>query len=155
MKKLWIGVTLVAFLVVGMGLTALAATEEEAKALAIAAAEFVKANGKEKGVAEIGNPQGQFVKGDIYVVIQDFSGVNLANPMSPKMAGMNHLEMKDLDGKYFIKEMIEIAKTKGSGWSEYRWTNPANKKIQLKKSWVQRVEGTDMYVLCGVYLEGK
>jgi cytochrome c len=126
-------------------------TLDEAKALAKEAAAYVKANGKEKGVAEIANPQGKFVKGDLYVVIQDFNGINLANPKVPAMAGMNHLEMKDTNGKYFIKGMIEIAKTQGSGWYEYYFTNPATKKVQLKKSWVERVEGTDMYVLCGIY----
>jgi cytochrome c len=128
-----------------------AATLEEAQALAKEAAEYVKTNGKEKGIAEIGDPKGKFVKGDIYVVIQDFNGINLANPMQPKVAGMNHLELKDVNGKYFIKDMIEIAKTKGSGWSEYYWSNPATQKVQMKKSWIQRVEGTDMYVLCGIY----
>jgi cytochrome c len=128
-----------------------AATLEEAKALAKEAAAFVKTNGKEKGIAEIGNAKGKFVKGDIYVVIQDFNGINLANPMQPKVAGMNHLELKDTNGKYFIKEMIEVAKTKGSGWVEYSWSNPATNKVQIKKSWIERVEGTDMYVLCGIY----
>jgi cytochrome c len=143
-------VMLLSFIVPAM---AQAATLDEAKALAKEAAAFVKANGREKGIAEIINPKGKFVKGDIYVVIQDFNGINLGNPMVPKMAGMNHLEMKDSNGKYFIKGMIEIAKTKGSGWYEYYFSNPATKKVQLKKTWVERVEGTDMYVLCGVYQE--
>jgi|WetSurMetagenome_2_1015567.scaffolds.fasta_scaffold41654_2 cytochrome c len=128
-----------------------AASPEDAKALAKAAAAYVRTNGKEKGIAEISNPKGQFVKGDIYVVLQSFQGINLANAMQPKLAGMNHLELKDVNGKYFIKEMIEIAKTKGNGWCEYYWANPATNKVQLKKSWVERVEGTDLFVLCGIY----
>jgi len=127
-----------------------AATLDEAKELANEAATYVKANGREKGIAEIGNPAGKYIKADLYVVINDFNGTCLANP-ALKTAGMNHLELKDSNGKYFIKEMIEIAKTKGSGWCEYYWTNPATKKVQAKKTWVQRVEGTDTYVMCGVY----
>ena len=124
---------------------------DDAKVLAEKAALYVKANGKEKGINEIGNPKGQFVKGDLYVVLQDFSGRNLVNPKAPELAGKNFLDVKDASGKLFFKEMVEVAKTKGSGWVTYNWTNPATKKVQQKKSWVQRVEGTDMYTLCGVY----
>jgi cytochrome c len=128
-----------------------AATLEEAKALGEKAAAYVKANGKEKGAAEIGNLKGQFVKGEMYVTLQDYAGHPLANPMSPGLVGQNHLELKDPNGKYFIKECIDISKTKGGGWVEYTWVNPATKKVQPKKSWVQRVEGTEMYTLSGLF----
>lgn len=136
---------------VGMALPVQPSAEDEARDLAIKAANFVKVNGREKGIAEIGNPKGPFVKGELYVVIQDTKGVNLASPLQPSLAGQNHYELRDADGKYFIKEMIDIAKYKGSGWVTYKWENPANQKIQIKKSYVKIVEGTDMYVLCGVF----
>lgn len=131
--------------------TVYAATLEEAKALGEKAAAYIKANGKVKGAAEIGNLKGQFVKGEMYVTLQDFNGVPLANPMSPGLVGQNHFELKDPNGKYFIKECIEIAKTKGSGWVEYSWVNPATKKVQPKKSWVKRVEGMEIYTLSGIF----
>ncbi len=135
----------------GMTWAAQAGQEDDVKALADKAAAFVKANGREKGIAEIVNPNGQFVKGDLYVVIQDTKGVNLGSPKQPKMAGQNHYDLKDPNGKYFIREMIEVVKTKGSGWVTYSWTNPATKKIGSKKTYVKRVDGTDMYVLCGIF----
>ena len=93
--------------------TVYAATLDEAKALGEKAAVYVKANGKEKGIAEINNPKGQFVKGEMYVTANDFTGTVLANPMSPGLVGQNHIGLKDPDGKLFVKEMVEIAKTKG------------------------------------------
>ncbi|HVN95222.1 MAG TPA: cache domain-containing protein [Syntrophorhabdaceae bacterium] len=131
--------------------TAYAASLEEAKALGEKAAAYVKANGKEKGAAELNNAKGQFVKGEMYVTLHDFKGVFLANPVAPAIVGQNHYDLKDPDGKYFVREMIDIAKTKGSGWMEYMWTNPATKKLQAKKSWVQRVEGTEMFTLSGIF----
>jgi cytochrome c len=128
-----------------------AATLDEAKALGEKAAAFVKSNGKEKGAAEIGNPKGQFVKGEMYVTLQDYKGIPVANPMSPGLVGQNHLELKDPNGKYFIKECIDIAKTKGGGWVEYTWVNPVTKKVQAKKSWVQRIEGMELYTLSGLF----
>jgi cytochrome c len=131
--------------------TVYSATLEEAKALGEKAAAYVKANGKEKGAAEIGNVKGQFVKGELYVTFHDFKGATVANPMSPALVGQNHMELKDPSGKQFVKESIEIAKTKGGGWVDYVWVNPATKKVQPKKSWVQRIEGTELYTLSGMF----
>ncbi len=151
MKRSLISLVLVAMVFIFGAYAVQAATLEEAKALGEKAAAYVKANGKDKGIAELNNPKGQFVKGEMYVTMQDLTGVLLANPVSPKIVGQNHMELKDANGKPFIKEMIEIVKTKGSGWVTYVWTNPATKKVQPKKSWVQRVEGTDMYTLSGLF----
>lgn len=151
MKQAVWSMVVVLAVVFGAAYAVQAAPLDDAKALAEKSAAYVKANGKEKGIAEIGNPKGQFVKGDLYVTLQDFNGIALANPMNPKLHGQNHLELKDATGKPFIKDNIELAKTKGSGWVTYSWTNPATKKVQAKKAWVQRVEGTDMYTMSGVF----
>jgi cytochrome c len=128
-----------------------AATLEEAKNLGIKAAAYVKANGKEMGAKELNDPKGQFVKGEMYVTLHDFKGIFLANPKVSAVVGHNHWELKDPNGRFFVQEMAEIAKTKGSGWISYDWSNPATKKIQKKKSWVQRVEGTDLFTLSGLF----
>ncbi len=151
MRKTMVVALVTLALMIGGVYTANAAQLEEAKALAIKAADFIKANGKEKGLAEVNNPKGRFVKGELYVTVQDTNGIALANPMNPGLIGQNHTELKDPAGKYFIKEFIEIVKTKGSGWATYEWVNPATKKVQSKKAWLQKVEGTDMYTLCGVF----
>ncbi len=151
MKKATACLVVAMAVIFGIAVVSQAAVLDDARALAEKAAAYVKANGREKGIAEIGNPKGQFVKGDLYVVIQDTKGICLANPMNPGMNGVNSLTLKDPTGKLFIQEMISIVNTKGSGWSTYTWTNPATKKVQLKKVWVQKVEGTDLYTLCGVF----
>jgi cytochrome c len=151
MKKVAGLMVLVMFFVFATVMVGFAGPLEDAKALAEKAAVFAKANGKEKAVAEIINPKGQFVKGDLYVTLQDTSGLNLANPMNPGLAGQNHLELKDPAGKLFIKEIIGVIQSKGSGWVTYTWTNPATKKVQPKKAWAQKVEGTDMYTMCGIF----
>jgi len=151
MKKILKGILLVTCMVFGMTLMAQASTLEEAKAFAEKAAAYMKANGKDKAIAEFNNPNGEFVKGDLYIFVQDFNGMMLAHGGNPKLVGQSLLEMKDPAGKYFVKEQIDLAKSKGSGWIEYNWTNPATKKVQNKKSWIQRIEGTDIYVGCGIF----
>jgi signal transduction histidine kinase len=150
MKTALVVIVLAVFVVFGVASLAQAATLAEVKAMAEKAAAYYKANGKDKAVAEFNNPKGQFVKGDVYVVLQGYDGVLLANGGNPKLVGQNHLELKDPTGKYFVKEMVEAAK-KGGGWVTYSWTNPLTKKVQPKKVWVQKVEGAEMYVNCGLF----
>jgi len=151
MRKVAVSLAAAMAVIIGSVLVAEAASIEQAKALAVKAAKFVEENGREKGIAEIGDPKGQFVKGDLYVVIQDTKGMCLANPVNPAMNGVDSFNLKDPTGKLFIQDMITIVKTTGSGWSSYTWTNPATKKLQPKKVWVQKVEGTDLYTLCGIF----
>jgi cytochrome c len=150
MKKVASWLAVVVLIVFGFVIVAQAATPEEAKVLAEKAAAFYKANGKDKAIAEFNNPTGQFVKGDLYVVLQGFDGVLLANGGNQKIVGQNHLELKDPNGKFFVKEMVDVAK-KGGGWVTYAWTNPSTKKVQPKKSWIQKAEGADIMINCGVF----
>ena len=151
MKRIAATLVLAIFVVCAMAAVVRASTEDEAKAMVEKAVAYWKTHGREKAVTEFNNPKGQFVKDDLYINSNDFDGINLANGASPAMAGSNHLQLKDMNGKYFIQEMIEIAKTKGSGWVEYTWTNPLTKKTQTKATYVKKVEGANVFIGCGVF----
>jgi hypothetical protein len=43
----------------------------------------------------------------------------------------------------------ELAKTKGSGWVNYSWTNPVTKKVGPKTTYIQVVDG--YWVGCGYF----
>ncbi len=113
---------------------------EDATALVKKAVAFYKANGKEKALAEFNNPKGQFVDKELYIFAIDMSGTTLANGSNAKMVGKNTLELKDADGKPFIKQFIELAKTKGSGWVDYMWSNPDSKRMDAKSSYIEKVD---------------
>ncbi len=152
MRRSLICLTLIGLVILGAVHLAGAATQQDAKELAEKAVQYWASQGKEKAIAEFNNQKGSFVKGDLYVVVLDFNGLVLAHGGNPVLTGINLLPQKDAtSNKLFVKEQIEIAKTKGSGWTSYTWTNPVTKKVQLKKSWVQRIESTDSYVVCGVF----
>ena len=152
MKKVWIGVCIVSIMMFVGTCTIQAATLEEAKDLGIKAAAYVKKAGVDVASKEMNKPGNPFDKGEMYVTLHNLNGVFVANPKVPGMAGQNHYNLKDPTGKLFVQEMIGIAKSPaGSGWLSYTWSNPATKKAQPKKSWVQRVEGTDLYTLSGLF----
>jgi len=107
-------------------------TPAEAKKMVEDAIAYIKANGQEKAFAEINNPKGKFVDRDLYITVIDMNGVCVARGFDPSLLGKNLMDSKDLDGKFFIRERIEITKTKGSGWQEYKFTDPLTKKKELK-----------------------
>jgi len=151
MKKMF-ALVLVQILVMGFFGFALAAdngTPSEAEAMVKKAIAYMKANGKEKAFAEINNSKGQFTDRDLYIFVYDLNGKCVAHGFNQKMIGKDLLEMKDSDGKYYVKERIEIVKTKGSGWQDYKFTNPLSKKLEAKTAFVEKSE--DLILGCGAY----
>ncbi len=126
-----------------------AASQTEAKALVEKAVAFAKANGKDAALKEINSAKGQFDKGELYVFAYDMSGKIIAHPKNPKLIGKDLINVPDPDGKMFRKEIVEVAKTKGTGWVDYKYTNPETKKIEAKTTYVVRVG--DMILCCGTY----
>ena len=144
-------VALAAFLIIGAVCVAQAASQPEAVALVERAAAYWKTNGQERTVAEINNSKGQFVQNGLYLFAHQVNGLVLANGGTPKAVGMNYLEFPDTLGKLFVKECSEVAKTKGSGWVDFLWVNPATRKIQTRTLYVKRIDGTNIYIGCGVW----
>lgn len=124
-------------------------TRDEAVAMVKRAAAFIKANGREKAFAEIGNPKGKFVDRDLYVTVYDLGGTCLAHGFNPKMVGKNMIGLKDPDGKAFIQERSEVARTRDAFWIDYRYINPTTKQIGDKSMYTEKVG--DLLVSCGVY----
>lgn len=100
---------------------------QEAHGLVEKAASFIKAEGKEKAFAAFTDSKGKFVDWDLYIFIVDFAGLTLAHGGNAKLVGKDMNELKDSDGELFIQKMIDLAKTKGNGWVDYKWTNPVSK----------------------------
>lgn len=125
------------------------ATPEEAKAMLGKAVTYLKTNGKEKAFAKFSDKQGEFVAGDLYLTVYDLTGKTVAHGVNPRMVGKDNLMLQDADGKYLIKERLEIAKTKGGGMQEYKFLNPATKEIEPKLMFFEKVG--DVIVACGAY----
>jgi cytochrome c len=124
-------------------------TPAQAEAMVKKAIEFIKAQGQEKALAEISNKEGKFVDGDLYCFVYDMNGKCLAHGGNIKQVGKDLIELKDPDGKSFVKERIEIAKTKGKGWQNYKWSNPTTNAIESKTAYVEKCG--DVIVGCGAY----
>lgn len=122
------------------------ATRDEAVAMVKKGVAFIKANGKEKGYAEITNKKGQFTDRDLYLVVYGLDGVVRAHGANEKMVNKNLIDLKDVDGKPFVKERVELAQSKGTFWQDYKFTDPVTKKIEPKQMYCERLEDT---AVCG------
>lgn len=122
------------------------ASAKEAEAMVKKGVAFIKANGKDKGYAEITNKQGQFKDRDLYLVVYGLDGKVWAHGANEKMVGRVLIDLKDVDGKEFVKERVELGKAKTSFWQDYKFTNPTTKKVEPKSMYCERLEET---VVCG------
>ena len=122
------------------------ATKDEAVAMVKKGVAFIKKEGKEKGYAEITNKKGQFTDRDLYLVVYGLDGVVRAHGANEKMVAKNLIDLKDIDGKPFVKERVELGKTKGTFWQDYKFSNPVSKKIEPKQMYCERLDDT---VVCG------
>jgi cytochrome c len=124
-------------------------TTAEAEAMVKKAVAYIKANGPEKSYDEFTNGK-SFKDRDLYVIVYDLNGKNLAQGANPKLVGKDLIGLKDPDGKPIIKMFVDLAKEKGKGWVEgYKFMNPVSQKIEGKAMYLERVGET--LVGCGIY----
>jgi cytochrome c len=118
-----------------------APTKDEVVAQVKKAIVFYKSAGKDKALAEFNNKDGQFAKGEDYVDVHDVGGTCLAHPTTPSLVGLNRLEAADPSGKRFIKEIVDAAKSKPSGWTTYQRKNPVSGKVENKLAYWEVSDG--------------
>ena len=122
------------------------ASAAEATAMVKKGVAFIKANGPEKGYAAVTSKSSPFKSQDLYLTVYGLDGTVLAHGANEKMVGRNLIDLKDIDGKAFIKERVEMSKAQASFWQDYKFTNPETKKIEPKSMYCERLEQT---VVCG------
>jgi len=126
------------------------ATAKEAEAIVKKGIAFIKANGKDKGYAEVNNKHGQFVDRDLYLIVQTFDSKILAHGQNEKLIGLDRIEAKDIDGKEYMRERSVLAKSKTSFWHDYKFTDPMSKKIEPKSAYCERLDEATL-VCSGIY----
>jgi signal transduction histidine kinase len=123
------------------------ATANEAVAMVKKGIAYIKANGNDKGFAAITERDNkEFHDRDLYLAVHRLDGTCVAHGTNEKMVGKNFIEMKDIDGKEYIRERVQLARTKASFWTDYKFNNPLTKKLEPKTAYCERL---DDYVVCG------
>lgn len=124
------------------------ASAKEAEAMVGKAVAAIKANAQ-KTYDEITKKDGKWVDRDLYVVVYDLHGVVVAHGANDKMVGKDLIDLKDPDGKAFVKERVEMAKAKGKFWQDYKFSDPITKKALPKQMYCEKLN--DTAVCAGIY----
>jgi len=122
---------------------------EQAVALVQRALAHIREVGMERAMQDFNRPNGEFNDGRYYIWAADFDGVILANGSNPAGVGQRQYDLRAADGKEFIKEIIEVARTRGKGWCDYLWKNPVTRRTEQKSTYFERIGNA--FVACGIY----
>ncbi|TBO34279.1 histidine kinase [Aquabacterium lacunae] len=123
------------------------ASRDDAVAMVKKGVAALKGGAKDKAYAEFSDKgNAAWRLHDLYLVVYGLDGTVFAHGANAKMIGKNLIDLKDIDGKAFVKERVELAKAKGTFWQDYKFTNPETKKIEPKEMYCERLDDT---VVCG------
>ncbi len=138
-------------LVPGLASAETKATAAEATAMVKKGVAAIKAGGKDhdKLFGEITAKDATWADRDLYLVVYALDGTVKAHGANAKLVGNNLMDMLDIDGKPYIKERIELAKSKGTFWQDYKFTNPTSKKIEPKSMYCEKVD--ELVACAGIY----
>ncbi len=75
----------------------------------------------------------------------------ILHPIKPALEGMDLVNLKDTDGKYFIREFVKLTETWKEGFVSYKWLNPTSKKIEDKLTYIFYFAPFDWIIGTGVY----
>jgi len=96
----------------------------------------------------------RFNSGRGYYFITDFNGIEQLFADHPELEGKDLSDMRDLKGKYVIRDMINIAKNSKEGFYQYLWTKPKAKgNHHIKIAFVKHFEPFNWFIGTGEYLD--
>jgi cytochrome c len=122
------------------------ATAEQAQAMVKQAVVHIRDAGTAKAYADFTNKDPKFIDRDLYVVVYGLDGTVRAHGQNPKLVGQDLLDAQDVDGKYYVKERVELANSKGTFWQDYKFTDPLTKKVAPKQMYCEKLDDT---AVCG------
>jgi len=130
---------------------------EEAKqtmALVDQAASLLQSKGTE-AFTEFRKKDSKWLKDDTYIFVLNMNAILLFNPINLELDGKNIIDLKDVNGKAYVQEFIETAKTQGSGWIDYMWPKPGESKPSKKSSYIKKVKvGEETFIVgSGLYTD--
>ena len=138
--------------ILGVGYYAVRSTADDARKLLDAASAQIRKQGLAAALASFNDTKGPFVRDDLYVFAVNLqSGRFEAHGMNPKWTGTDASDLHDVEGKPLIREMLELARSKGEGTVDYVWRNPVTNAVEQKRSFVRRENGSMIGV--GFYRE--
>jgi methyl-accepting chemotaxis protein len=125
-------------------------TTQDVMALVEEGCTFARRHGPDALLAEVNRLEhGRLVRLDLYLIVVDLGDANFkAHGINPGRVGTG-AESKDLDGRFFTREMVRLAREKGEGWVDYKWKHSVTGEAATRSTFVRREGG--LVIGCGIY----
>jgi cytochrome c len=127
--------------------------EAEIQQLVDRAVAFYQEKGRDYALKVLNASHGPFIKGPIYTFTAQFDGRLIAHPVNKELLKINQYDLQDAKGKYFFREMVDVAKNPGSGWTEYWWLRHGEREPVMKRSYIKRVPSEEVFIGAGYYVK--
>ena len=124
-------------------------TADEAKALAMRAADHIKRLGFDRASKDFHTKGGQFIDRDLYVFVFDREGYYRVMGMDESKVGSHLSAAPGLDAQQLISDAWKRA-DQGGGWVEYNIVNLVTGDVKGKASYVVAIDNNRL-VGCGAY----
>ncbi|NEX62155.1 cache domain-containing protein [Noviherbaspirillum galbum] len=115
---------------------------DDAVALVKKGISLMQKSGKDNLIQEVNGKNPQVLDRDLYLSVWDLKANVLAHGANARMVGKDIIDLKDADGKAFMKEIVTKAASSNSGWVDYKWVDPISKEIQPKSAYFEKVNDT-------------
>ena len=133
-------------------LPAFAQDKQEAIALVDKAVVNIQKKGVDEACKEFADPKGGYIQGELYVFVYEANGFMKCHATNSKLNNKDMNQLRDANGKYFSKEMRDLAMSGKTGWVDYVWVNPVSKQLEPKSSYVKKVNDK-YFVGVGIYIK--
>ena len=95
----------------------------------------------------------RFNEGRGYYFAFDIQGIETLFADRPEMEGTNMLSVQGGEGKYVVRDMLDIVRNRGEGFYEYTWSKPDRNGLFPKIAFVKVFEPFGWVIGTGEYLD--
>ncbi|WP_300668234.1 diguanylate cyclase [Desulfoluna sp.] len=88
-----------------------------------------------------------------YFWINDLDLKMVMHPIQPELEGRDQSDSKTPDGIYLFREFLHVSQANGSGFVDYMWPKPGEKKSAPKTSYIRLYEPWGWIIGSGMYLD--
>lgn len=86
-----------------------------------------------------------------YFFVESYNAWMVAHATKPELVGTYRYDVKDINGKYYVRDMVEAIKYKGYGFVDYYFEHPETGLNTKKLSFVKSIPAAEFFIGTGYY----
>lgn len=86
-----------------------------------------------------------------YFFVESYNGWMVAHATNPATIGEYRMDVQDVNGKYYVRDMVNTILYTGAGFIEYYFNNPASGQTERKIGFVKSIPSARFFIGSGFY----